>query len=340
MEELFKKTQKSAVKEISEPPSTIAFKTEKVKIVTRKGEKENKQAQAEIQPKTFKPTVAKRVAVKSSQVKSRNTQKGSTTDSKRNEDVKREDSFSGLIEPGSGVFAMNNFLGLYSPAKVHSRASKGTACYNLIFYNGEKQVCHRKYILTNRDPKFYSANVVPFEEVKKTLDPALTKSDIERLVAVVEGHTSDLKDIAVGKKHSLRDEMFLFNHAQRNSLFSMSRPASFRQSEFAYLCRYLSTDFIEKCQEADPTFKKQVSSRFASAGHSFDMSVANYALLVLAPELVIRVILQQYKHLKSLEEAAEFYLENSFETETSYVALMYTSREMYRYTYSETKMKN
>jgi hypothetical protein len=66
----------------------------------------------------------------------------------------------------------------------------------------------------------------------------------------------------------------------------------------------------------------------------------NYSLLVLAPELMIRVILKQFRHLKTLDEAAEFYLEHTFENATSYVALMYASREMYRYTFSESRTKS
>ncbi len=268
---------------------------------------------------------------------------GSSEVSKVTKYAKIDESFTssayGALELGSSVFAMNNFSGLYCPAKVVSRTSIGSECYNIILYTGEKKVCHRKYILTNRDPKFYSAKVEAIEEVNKVLDPELSSKDWERLITVIGQHKDVLKSIILGKTASLRDHMYLFDHLKRSSLFRMSRPSPFRQSEFAFLCKYLALDFIDDCQVDDPTFKDAVAARFASAGHSLNMSLPNYVLLVLAPELLIRVLLRQFKQLKTLEEAADFYLEHTFETETSYVALMYTSREMYRYTFSESKTK-
>ena len=235
---------------------------------------------------------------------------------------------------------MNNFLGYYSPAKVVSPVSEDSECYNIVFYTGEKAVCHRKYILTHRDPKYYSVKVESLEEINKVLDPELTSNDKERLVATVKKHQNELKSIILGQLESTRDRLFLFDHQRRSALFGMSRAAPFRPNEFSYLCKYLADDFIQECKERDTTFQSAVVNRFSSADHVFKMSISNYVLLVLAPELVIREIMERYPHLTNVDEASAFYLENHFESETSYVTAMYASRDMYRYIFSETKSKN
>ena len=332
MEELLQKARLKTVD--SSKPIKENFRSSQNERL-RKSEKENITDQLSDLPKASKPNSFRRAPKQSKATKPQLVD----SDSNEETDEVKNDKRNSELESGSAVFVMNNFLGYYSPAKVINRLNPTSECYNICFYNGEVQVCHRKYILTNRDPKFYAAKVEPIEDVKKVLDPELTAKDWNRIIGVVEEHQEALKDIILGKAESIRDHIYLFDHLKRSCLFAMSRPSPFRQSEFTFLCKYLTLDFIDDCQKADPSFKDAVAARFASAGHSLNMTMPNYSLLVLAPELLIRVILKQFKQLKTLEEAADFYLDHAFETETSYVALMYASREMYRYSFSESKSK-
>ena len=249
------------------------------------------------------------------------------------------------LAPGTHVFALNSTLKVYSPAEVSKKTKSGKDLYEVFFYDGSKETCHRKYIYSVNDPAFFTVKLQPINDVMEHLQPTLDKQGCARLGGLVKSFDSDLRKIILGKAESERDNIFFFNQQQKASLYTMCRSGPFSQPEYEYISDFLVDLYTNACglvnsidrmfsfkndsSQFTTDFGKEVNERFTKCGSVFKASFPVYVRLVLAPEFILRYIVSTDKSIKTLEEADSALMDKEFNRITAYVEKLYNLREIY-----------